>query len=443
MAFIVKIEDYVRICRMSEYDGERDFPMCISFRVMSHIELTNDFVVRKDVLDLMPVPIVFYGQESDVVWCNQTAKGMGFTPEVVSLQIGRRAMGFRMQRWDVAGRSYTVQFTPVINLEGAMQGSLFWPIELEWKAMGEGLHTGIAVAQDRHWIYCNEVADEVMGLSLTEHWTWDEVPWLPEWTEVISKGAHAVLVSHHEKYEIRVHGHGQWILVETIPQPMVQQDVISANAAAALMHEVRNPLTSLMGYIELAQLEPSDPPMTRYLEQALNEATRLAHITEDILWATRDTEIRPQNVLVLPIIRQSWEEISPDIGAEGTRLKIHCPPDAMIWADPLRLNHLLSNLLKNAKEAMVTVGNMVTVRVNPSVLYTEIVVEDNGPGIDPQVMEQLFRTRRSTKPNGSGLGLMIVRRLVEAHGGKLSIESKPGHTAVRIEFPHPNQLGEE
>ncbi|MCL5972673.1 MAG: HAMP domain-containing histidine kinase [Firmicutes bacterium] len=416
--------------------------MCISFRVMSHIELTNDFVVRKDVLNLVPVPIVFHGQESNIVWCNQMARDLGFTPGVVGGQIGRRAMGFRMQRWDVAGRTYTVQFTSVINLEGEMQGSLFWPIELGWKAMGEGLHTGIGVAQDRHWIYCNEVADEVLGLSSTDHWTWDEVPWLPEWTAVISKGAQAVLVSYHEHYEIRIHGHGQWVLVETIPQPIVQQDMISANAAAALMHEVRNPLTSLMGYIELAQLEQSGPPLDRYLEQALNEATRLAHITEDILWATRDTEIQPQNVPVLPIIRQSWEELTPHADRESIELKVHCPPSTMIWVDPLRLSHILSNLLKNAKEAMMKSGNLVTVRVNPRVACTEIVVEDNGPGIDSEVMEHLFRTRRSTKPNGSGLGLMIVRRLVEAHGGKLSIESKPGHTAVRMEFPIPNQQEE-
>lgn len=417
--------------------------MTISFRVMSHIELTNDFVVRKDVLDFVPVPIVFYGKESEAVWCNQMARDLGFTPEIIGRQIGRRVMDSRMQRWDVSGRSYTVQLTPVINLDGAMQGTLYWPIELEWKAMGEGLHTGIAVAQDRHWIYCNEVADEVLGLSLTEHWTWDEIPWLPDWTVVISKGAQAVLVSHHEKYEIRIHGRGQWILVEAIPQPMVQQDMISANAAAALMHEVRNPLTSLMGYIELAQLEHPGSAVDRFLEQALDEATRLAHITEDILWATRDTEIQPQHVKVLPIIRQSWEEISATSGSDSLRLKIYCPPDTKIWADPLRLNHILSNLLKNAKEAMKTVGNIVTVRVNPGAAYTEIIVEDNGPGIEPQIMEDLFRTRRSTKPNGSGLGLVIVRRLVEAHRGKLSIESKPGRTSVRMEFPHPNQLEEE
>ncbi|MHB1610431.1 MAG: ATP-binding protein [Sulfobacillus sp.] len=408
--------------------------MCISFRVMRHIELSNDFIVRKEALDHLPVPLVFQSWGTGLLWINKTAQEMGFTLKAVQQQLADRHSAAVPWRLRVNHESHIMQEAAILNLEGDRQGTLYWPMEVLWNPAGKDLHTGIALAQDKQWVYVNEVAERVLGLSEVEQWTWNAVSWLPQWSDAVAKGSHAVLVSQYDDFEVRIRGVGQWVVLEAIPKPLVQHDMISANTAATLMHEVRNPLASLLGYIELAQLEQPGGSIAGYLEKALEEITRLTEITEDILWVTRDTVIHRELVELEPLLWKNWNKLQVD----GIVFKLSCPSGLQVWADAMRLDHIFTNLFKNAIEAMADRHKSPRVVVSAVVreTTTQISVEDNGPGIPQDIMAHLFHVQQSTKEGGSGLGLMIVRKLVQTHQGALAIESKPGRTVIRMEFPN-------
>ncbi len=408
--------------------------MCISFRVMRNIELSNDFIVRKEALDHLPVPLVFQSWGTGLLWINKTAQEMGFTLKAVQQQLADRHSAAVPWRLLVNHESHIMQEVAILNLEGDRQGTLYWPMEVLWDPVGKELHTGIALAQDKQWVYVNDVAERVLGLSEVEQWTWNAVSWLPQWSDAVAKGSHAVLVSQYDDFEVRIHGVGQWVVLEAIPKSLVQHDMISANTAATLMHEVRNPLASLLGYIELAQLEQPGGSIAGYLEKALEEITRLTEITEDILWVTRDTVIHRELVELEPLLWKNWNKLQVD----GIVFKLSCPSGLQVWADAMRLDHIFTNLFKNSIEAMADRHKSPRVAVSAVVreTTTQISVEDNGPGIPQDIMAHLFHVQQSTKEGGSGLGLMIVRKLVQTHQGALAIESKPGRTVIRMEFPN-------
>lgn len=228
------------------------------------------------------------------------------------------------------------------------------------------------------------------------------------------------------------------MLVEAIPESLMQGERLEAEAVAALMHEVRNPLATLSARVELSQIRATDPELEALLAETMVEIERLTKITEDILWATRDNEIRPVALELEPLIRRAWEDIER-MGASRLSIQfvLESPKRAKVLADPERLRHVFLNLFKNALEAMATTGSLVKVTITPGTHTTHCTVEDNGPGIPDDVGRNLFRVHRSAKPNGSGLGLTIVQRLVKAHGGILTVESVPGRTRFSFDLPSP------
>ncbi len=410
-----------------------------TFKVMRNIQLTNDFLVRKDALNAIPFPLIFRSVDKNPhIWCNQTARGLGLTEEwvKVALDQGDRESEPFSVRWDT--HQFLMDTTRIVNLEGHIEGQLLWPIGSSLVTGSALLHTGLAFARDRQWIYINAVGRTVLGLpeepALPD---WDAVDWLPDWDRVNANASGTFLVTQHQGYEIRVHGSGDWMVVEAIPESLMQGERLAADVVASLMHEVRNPLATLSAHIELAEMRSTDPELQAFLAETMIEIDRLTKITEDILWATRDTGIHPVEIAIEPLIRRVWEDIGLTSSQQALRLVVDAPKGARVLADPDRLRHIFLNLFKNAQEAMLTEGNRVKVTITPGSQATRCSVEDNGPGIPAEVIRYLFQVHRSTKANGSGLGLTIVRRLVEAHGGTLTVESVPGRTRFSFDLPNP------
>jgi len=105
-------------------------------------------------------------------------------------------------------------------------------------------------------------------------------------------------------------------------------------------------------------------------------------------------------------------------------------------ADPFRLPQALRNLVQNAAEATHGTGRVEVAVRSTDPDSVEFVVTDDGPGLPESVRTRLFEPFVTTKPGGTGLGLAIARRLVEAHGGRLSFESRPGGgTVARVRLP--------
>ncbi len=409
-----------------------------TFKVLRNIELANDFLVRKDALNAIPFPLIFRSVGTiQTVWCNQAAKALGFTAEAVTNALERGDPG-RVPFSTISGmHSFVMQSTPILNLEGHTEGHLLWPMGAGMFAGSALLHTGLAVARDRQWTYMNPVARTVLGiLDDAPAPGWDDIDWLPDWDEAMAKGSGTILVTEQDGYEVRVHGSGQWMALEAMPEFLMQGDRLTGDVVAALMHEIRNPLAVLSGHIELAGMRTKDPDLRNFLMETMNEVHQLAKITEDILWATRDTILRPVTIEMESFIRKCWEDIT-GVTSRPIRLVLKAPVRARVSADPDRLRHIFFNLFKNAHEAMLTTGNQVTVTITKDPHRIWCCVEDDGPGIPNDVMRRLFRGPQSTKPNGSGLGLSIVRRLIHAHGGTLTVESVPGETRFRFDLPNP------
>lgn len=420
-----------------DYDGT--VLMDNTFKVMRNIQLANDFLVRKDALNEIPFPLIFRSWDKPhATWCNRAAQRLGLTEQRIhtALATGHPGRGPFVIRWDT--EAFLMESALVTNLEGHRAGHIFWPIDSGLASGSELLHTGLAFARGGHWIYTNRVARQVLGLveaGIAQNWA--AVDWLPDWNQVTAKGSGTLLVTQHDSYEIRLHGDGQWVVLEAVPESLAQGDRLATDVVATLMHEIRNPLATLSGRIELAMMQAKDPHLQSLLETAMTEIDHLAKLTDDVLWATRDTHMEVVDLEIEPLIRECWQDAECMIPAPRVRFKIDAPIRLHVLANPDRLRHIFLNLFKNAREAMGSQGTVVRVRIARGPERTAVDVVDDGPGIPEPIMRRLFQVHQSTKPTGSGLGLTIVQRLVEAHGGTLTVQSTAGHTRLSFDLANP------
>lgn len=188
-------------------------------------------------------------------------------------------------------------------------------------------------------------------------------------------------------------------------------------------HELRTPLTALIGRLEQA-LE-MDPPPRRPLERALEVALHLKALSERLLLLARaDAPLKREPLDLVEVVLEALE----DLPKGGKALELDLPSILPYRGDPDLLRALARNLLENAFRHART---RVAVRLEPGPC---LVVEDDGPGVPPEEREAIFRPFfRRTRGQGSGLGLTLVRRVAEAHGGFARAEESPlGGARVRV-----------
>ncbi|MGZ4139239.1 MAG: sensor histidine kinase [Actinomycetota bacterium] len=196
-----------------------------------------------------------------------------------------------------------------------------------------------------------------------------------------------------------------------------------ANAA----HELRTPLAAIVGFSELfAQgIDKMDPKNVQEgLAAIVRQGRRMATLVSDLLDFTRlelgKARMSMEPIVLAPAVEQSIANSTPP---GGRVVGVDVPPDAMVLADPVRLDQVLTNLLVNAFRYG---GPNVTIGARNTDGAVHIVVEDDGQGVPDDVQQQLFepftRARNARTEDGSGLGLAIVRSLVEAFGGRVSYE---------------------
>jgi signal transduction histidine kinase len=205
--------------------------------------------------------------------------------------------------------------------------------------------------------------------------------------------------------------------------------------AAMVAHEVRNPLGILRGQIELARerLGAAAPPreQERFAEM-LSEVDRLNQLTEEFLGLSRDVALDPQDVDLGALAAGVAEEarlVAPgsDITATGA---------ATVHADAGKLRQALLNLVLNATQ----IGGPrvhVAIEVAAEGARARISVIDDGPGVPPEMAARLFEPFVTARAGGTGLGLVVARRIAERHGGSLVLESRPGAPGARFSIYLP------
>ncbi len=410
-----------------------------TFSILPHIHLTNDFLVNKEILNHLPLPLLYVAPSRQILWRNRYAGWFHAGRKSVRALLRQVVQKEEHQRIAPvvlsSGVQVAVESQPVRNLAGNVEGYLLWVSDNLSGMVGDFLQVGVAIAQDGHFILGNYTARVLLDEDIVGR-SWNSVEWLPPWHVVLRRGHQVFFTLTQSQYEIRIHTHYPWAIIEAIPQRLVEDQRIGVQFASAMMHEVRNPLTALSGYVELALMQSSDEDAKKQLTQAMVEIDRLSRLTSDLMWLSESREIRKEWCDVQPLVEKAWSVIQTGMPQKlAIDMTLH---DDWIYVDPDRFAQIFINLFKNSAEATPN-GVKVKVWVRQDEKAHYVFIEDDGPGIPDEVLRTLFVERRTTKSQGHGLGLLIVKQLVDAHGARLEISSSPHKgTFVSIALPYPD-----
>jgi len=176
--------------------------------------------------------------------------------------------------------------------------------------------------------------------------------------------------------------------------------------------------------------------LERYVAVAKGETTRLDYIIRQFLQAIRPTPLQLSVASLNDVIRETIELLRPEIENRGVTVKEKLAGQIPgIPIDPAQIKQALVNLIKNALQAM-TKGGVLTLKTDQAAEGIVITVSDTGGGIPREQIKRIFEPFYTTKKKGTGLGLMIVQRIVREHGGRIELESRVGQgSTFRIWLP--------
>ena len=214
---------------------------------------------------------------------------------------------------------------------------------------------------------------------------------------------------------------------------------------ATASHELRSPLTSIKGFVELlSRSEGLDERQQEFVDVILLSTNRLVDLVNDLLDVARieagQIEIHPRPTDIVEAVREVTTLIGPRIADKQQHLEVHLPrvmPSAL--ADPARVRQIVTNLLTNA-HLYTAPGGRIGVAVTPEDQGIAVRVSDTGRGMSPEerdhVFERFYRGADGRTAPGTGLGLSIVKSLVDLHGGAIEVDSTLGEGSVfTVRFP--------
>ena len=231
---------------------------------------------------------------------------------------------------------------------------------------------------------------------------------------------------------------------------LLTQHQASRELIRGLAHEIKNPLGGIRGAAQLLEREYPDTEHREYTQVIIREADRLQKLVDRLLGPNRPTQKEMVNVhQILEHVRQLLEAEAP---GGIVVLRDYDPSIPELLADREQLIQAALNVARNALQALTggpgkgmivlrtRTRRQVTIGARRHRLAIQIDIEDNGPGIQPEMMEKIFYPMVTTRAEGTGLGLPIAQYLIHSHGGLIECQSQPGRTVFSMFLPLGDSL---
>jgi signal transduction histidine kinase len=205
--------------------------------------------------------------------------------------------------------------------------------------------------------------------------------------------------------------------------------------AAVVAHEVKNPIAGIRGALQIiASRMPAESRDRPVVGDIIARLDSLNRIVQDLLVFARPRELRAEPVELNALVSNTVTLLQRDPALASLRVEV-TGGRALVSADSEQLQLVFTNVLMNAAQAMAGAG-LIAVGLAPSAAGWTVTIADEGPGMPSDVKERIFEPFFTTKHRGTGLGMPIARRVVEAHGGEIVIETPArGGTVVSISLP--------
>ncbi len=203
-----------------------------------------------------------------------------------------------------------------------------------------------------------------------------------------------------------------------------------------MFHEIKNPLTLINSSLQLIESDHPEVKEFRFWNQTMEDIQKLRHLIDELSTFQKGTYLHKTKINLFDFTEDLLESTEGFLLQTGTPMTYICDIDDLdFYADESKLRQAVINLLKNAAESS-NPGDAITLSITTDYKTLNICIKDQGCGISTEQLSKIFEPFHTTKSYGTGLGLPIVKRIMDAHGGSLSIDSKEGAgTAVTLTLP--------
>lgn len=213
-----------------------------------------------------------------------------------------------------------------------------------------------------------------------------------------------------------------------------------------LAHDIRTPLTSVIGYLSLLDEAPDMPPKqkAKYIHITLGKAYRLEKLVNEFFEITRynlqQIRLEQETIDLYYMLVQLTDEFYPILSANGNRALLHADENLTVYGDPVKLARVFNNILKNAA-AYSYPNSEISISAQQQEGGVVITFQNQGPTIPVEKLTDIFEkfyrmdAARTTDTGGAGLGLSIAKEIVMAHGGEITAQSKDETTTFTVSLP--------